>query len=172
MTRRRGQLVLVAALALIVALVPLVFAYLQLGYHGDVESTEPAHVSESTRPLDRSLHDAVSTTDGRYAWPNRAAAVGDVRTHLNRAIAELEGSGAARAAVTEISYNRSRATRWAARNCPRGPDRQFGPCEADRGVVVQQRRGETYVLAVAFDVRVTSAAGETRLRTVLAVQTG
>ena len=55
--------------------------------------------------------------------------------------------------------NASAATDWAATNCPGGSGRRFGPCEADRGVVVQERAGRTHVLAVAVDVTVTTERG-------------
>lgn len=44
-------------------------------------------------------------------------------------------------------------------NCPVGPARQFGPCETDRGVVIQERVGETHVLVVVFDVTITTERG-------------
>ena len=47
---------------------------------------------------------------------------------------------------------------------PRG---EFGPCEADRGVVVQERVGRTHVVAAGFDVVVVTQDGETQLRTVV-----
>ena len=58
-----------------------------------------------------------------------------------------------------VTYNASAASDWAATNCPGGPGRQFGPCEVDRGVVVQERAGRTHVLAVALDVTVTTERG-------------
>jgi len=167
----RGQLVLIAALALVVALVPLVFAYLQLGYHGDIRPDEPADTAQAERTLDRSLHDAVTGVDGTYSWSNRTAAVTAVRDRLDATSATLERSELSGGVVYDVSANETRATRWATRHCPRGSDRQFGPCEADRGVVVQERSGRTHVLAVAIDVRATTDASETLLRTVLEVRT-
>lgn len=173
MTERdeRGQLVLIAALALVVALVPLVFAYLQLGYHGDSRSGQPGDTRQIERTLDRSLHDAVSDTEGAYPWNRRTAAVTEIRDHLDSTIVHLERADLSDGVVSEVSYNETRATRWAALNCPRGPNRQFGPCAAERGVVVQERNGRVHVLAVAVDVRVTTARSESRLRTVLDVRT-
>nr|WP_254279967.1 hypothetical protein [Halomicroarcula marina] len=52
-------------------------------------------------------------------------------------------------------------------NCPSGPDRQFGDCAADRGVVVQERLGRTHVLGVAVDVTTTTERGETAVTAVL-----
>ena len=59
-----------------------------------------------------------------------------------------------------------------AANCPGGPNRDFGPCEATDGVVVQERAGETVVLAVAFDVRVTTERGWSRSTLVVRATTG
>jgi len=58
-----------------------------------------------------------------------------------------------------VDYNRSAARAWAREGCPKGPGRRFGSCDARDGVVVQERAGETTLLAVAFDVRVTTARG-------------
>ncbi|WP_224447668.1 DUF7261 family protein [Haloprofundus salilacus] len=44
-------------------------------------------------------------------------------------------------------------TQWAETNCPRGPNREFGPCESFGGVVVQERAGDAVVVAVSLDVR-------------------
>lgn len=170
-THRRGQLVLIAALALVVALVPLVFAYLQLGYHGDVRSAQSVDTAQVERTLDRSLHDAVSRTDGQYSWSRRGEAVAAVRTDLDDTVADVERSALSDGVVYDVSYNQTRAARWASRQCPAGPARQFGPCEAVQGVVVQERLGRTHVLAVAVDVRATAETTETRRRFVLAVRT-
>jgi hypothetical protein len=169
--RNRGQLVLVAALALVVALVPLVFAYLQLGYQDDFRSEQSVDTAQVERTLDRSLHAAVASTDGQYSWSRRGAAVTAVRTQLNGTIADLERSQLSEAIVYKVSYNTTRADRWARQNCPSGPNRRFGSCEADRGIVVQQRQGQTQILAVAVDVRATAETTESRLRTVLVVRT-
>jgi len=172
MSRSRGQLVLVAALALIVALVPLVFAYLQLGYQDDLQPTQQGETGQIERTLDRALHDAAAETAGEYEWPQRTAAVAAVHGRLNGTIRELERAELTEGVIYEIQYNASRAAEWAAQYCPGGPDRQFGPCEAEGGVVVQERAGETHVLAVAVDIRTTATASEGRLRLVLGVQTG
>lgn len=55
--------------------------------------------------------------------------------------------------------NESATRAWARENCPVGPNRQFGACRASDGVVVQERAGDTTVLAVAFDVRATTGRG-------------
>jgi len=58
-----------------------------------------------------------------------------------------------------VSYNRSVADRMARSRCPGGAGRRFGDCTAIDGVVVQDRVDETHVLAVAFDVTVTTDRG-------------
>jgi hypothetical protein len=83
--------------------------------------------------------------------------VAAVREGLQPTLESLNRSALARTTVVQVTYNASLATAWRARNCPSGPARQFGPCGADRGVVVQERAGKTHVLAVAFDVRVVGA---------------
>lgn len=169
----RGQLVLAAALVLVVALVPMVLAYLQLGYHGDVRSGlggDPATDTEVV--LDRSVHDASEGVAAEYRWEERSDAVRAVRDRLASPIRTLERSRLEAGVATAIRYDEGRARALAARNCPAGPDRQFGSCEASGGVVVQDRGGDTHVLAVAFEVTITTPDGRTQLRTLVEIDTG
>lgn len=171
---RRGQLVLVAALVLVVALVPMVLAYLQLGYQGDVHATvEGDPAVDAERVLDRAVHDASAGVPGTYRWEDRSEAVRRVRDRLSDPIRTLERSRLADGIAYEIAYDDGRAQVWADRNCPGGADsdRQFGSCEVIDGVVVQERGGRTHVLAVAFEVTVTRPDGRTTLRTVLEIRT-
>ncbi len=169
---RRGQFVLLAAAALVVALVPMTLAYLQLGYHEDVGAAgvgaDP--VRDAERVLDRALQDAVAGVPDDHAWSNRTGAVDAVRGRLDADLSTLARSRVEHGTVYDVTYNGSRAAAWEAGNCPGGPDRQFGSCHVDRGVVVQERAGRTHVLAVAFDVRVTTADG--RWRATLVVRVG
>jgi hypothetical protein len=71
----------------------------------------------------------------------------------------------------EITYNQSRGQRWASDNCPRGPSREFGACQTTKGVVVQERQGRTYVLAVALDIETTTPTREELVATVIRVET-
>lgn len=66
--------------------------------------------------------------------------------------------------------DREAARAWVTEgNCPDGPGREFGDCIAERGVVVQERAGETVVVAVAFDVAVTTPNGRQELTLVVRV---
>ncbi|MFB6308591.1 MAG: hypothetical protein ABEH35_04600, partial [Haloarculaceae archaeon] len=130
---RRGQLVLVAAALVAVALGPILLAYLQLGYHADVQATgdygEPT--AQVTRVLDRAVSTTAADVTGEYGWTERDAAVAALRAALSPRIRNVERSGVERGTVHNVTYNQSAARKWAARNCPGGPDRQFGDCEAD-----------------------------------------
>lgn len=175
MTRRtagRGQLVLLAAAALAVALVPMTLAYLQLGYHDDVGSAglEEAPVHNAERVLDRAVSDAIDGVPAGYAWSDRGAAVTAVRDRLEGDLSTLNHTRVDAGTVYGVTYNHTRAVAWEGDHCPSGPDRQFGPCRVDRGVVVQERAGRTHVLAVAFDVRITAPDG--RWRATLVVRAG
>ena len=165
----RAQLVLVAAAVVAVALAPVVVAYVQLGYHADVTASEEfdAPAENADRLLTRAVHDAAADVPAHYEWDEREAAVGDVRSELAPRLDALRSSRVEEGTVYQVEYNRSAADAWRQANCPGGPNRQFGGCEADRGVVVQKRAGETHVLAVAFDVRVTTDDSEMGLRIVL-----
>ncbi|QIO22042.1 hypothetical protein [Haloarcula sp. JP-L23] len=167
--RRRGQLVLVAAALVAVALAPVVLAYLQLGYHDDVRAT--AEYGDPTagtlRVLDRAVATTSSDVPGDYSWARRTVAVTSVRDELRPTLARLRTVRIERGTVTAIAYNASVATAWADASCPSGPDRQFGDCVADRGVVVQNRTDRTHVLGVAVDVTTTTERGETTITVVV-----
>jgi hypothetical protein len=154
---RRGQVVLVAAVVVALAFVPVLMAYLQLGYHADVTASEGyTHPTRSgERVLERAVVNASDGVPDDYRWGQRRAAVATVHDRLSPRLEDLKASRVERGTVYRVSYNRSAAAAYAARHCPGGPDRQFGACRAHRGVVVQQRAGETHVLAVAFDLSVT-----------------
>ncbi len=158
--RDRAQLVLATAAIVAVALAPVVFAYLQLGYTGDVAASNEydAPVQNAKSVLSRAGQDAVQDTDS-YQWSDRDAAITAVRSELRPDLDTLRASRVESGTVYQVEYNQSTARAWAQNNCPRGPNRQFGDCVAERGVIVQNRGGETNVLAVAFDIRVTTERG-------------
>lgn len=168
----RAQLVLAAAGVIAIALVPMLIAYLQLGYHADVaagaDAERPGENVE--RALERAARDAATDADGDYAWSQRRLAVASVNRSLAEPIATLEASRVEEGVAYDIRRNGSAAERWAAADCPRGPNRRFGDCEARGGVVVQERAGETTALAVAFDVTRTDPVGETSLTLTIAVR--
>jgi hypothetical protein len=156
----RGQLVLVAAGVIAVALVPMVVAYLQLGYNADVQAGGDLAAPEENaeRLLSRAVHDA-AVTNG--TTPGDAAA----RTRENMApwLDRLRTARLADGVAYQASYNRTAAAEWATADCPTGPGREFGPCRAEDGVVVQERAGDVHAVAVAVDVTVVTRDGETRL---------
>lgn len=160
---------LVAAAVAAMALVPALAAYLQLGYHGDVraggEFTAP--VENAERVLGRGVHAAAADIAGDYDWSDREAAVDAVRADLADRVETLRSSRVERGTAYRVSYNQSAAAAWADANCPDGRGRQFGPCEARQGVVVQERAGETVVVAAAFDVTAVSERGETEVTLVV-----
>lgn len=155
MTRDRGQVVLLAAVVVAVALVPMALAYAQLGYEGGGDDAASAPgVDDARRALSSSFTGAVVETDGEYDWDERAAAVAAVRADLTDDVARVEDAAAAGDRSLVVSYNGSEATGWAARNCPGGRGRAFGDCTVRDGVVVQRRGNETAVVAAAFDLAV------------------
>lgn len=169
--RSRGQLVLAAAAVLAVALMPIVFAYLQLGYHEDVRASDgyTAPGENAERVLSRAVHQSATDVPAEYDWDERRDAVDRVRSRLDPQLQQLRSARVEGGTVYRVAYNQSATSDWAARNCPSGPNRQFGACTADRGVVVQNRAGQTHVLAVAFDVRIVTERGQMEL--VLVVET-
>jgi hypothetical protein len=167
----RGQLVLAAAAIIALALVPVVVAYLQLGYHPDVTASThyDGHGENAERFLERAVHEAGANATGEYAWPERGRAVDAVRGELAPRLDTLNASQVAEGVAYAVRYNRSAANAWADTNCPGGRGRAFGSCRGDRGVVVQERAGETVVLAAAFDVDVTTPRGHRDLTLVVRV---
>ena len=172
MTRERAQLVLVAAAVVAVALAPVVVAYLQLGYHDDVRASADydAPAANAQRVLDRAVHESATGIPGEYGWDEREEAIAEVRDRLEPRLAELESARVEEGTAYQVAYNESEAESWADENCPGGPNRQFGGCDTIEGMVVQDRIGETHVLAVAFDLRVTSERGWIRETVVVPVK--
>ena len=164
----RGQTVLAAAAVLALALVPLGFAYLQLGYHEDVAATTEAERpgSETVRLLERAVYDAGGEATG-HPWAGRAGAAQQVRNALAPRERDIEAVQVERGVAASIERNDSAAASWAAANCPYGAGRLFGDCEALGGLVLQERADETHLVAVAYDVRVVDDRGETALTVVI-----
>lgn len=160
--KERGQLVLLAAAALAVALVPMAVAHLQLGYQEDVESAtvDSPPLFETERVLHRGVDDAASAIPAEYNWSDRDGAITTVKDRLSPTLTALNRSRLNEGTVSSVSFARTRASEWSDTNCPRRPDRQFGVCVADGGVVVQERLGDTHVLAVAVEITITTRRGE------------
>lgn len=154
---------LVTAAIVAIALVPMVVAYLQLGYHADVEASadhdRPARNAEHV--LNRAVDNASGSVAGEYEWEQRVLAADAVNRTLDLTFGQVEQSRLQSSIAYEVRQNSSAAVDTATDNCPRGPDRAFGSCETRGGIVVQERAGETHILAVALDVRVTSERGRT-----------
>jgi hypothetical protein len=167
-SRDRGQLVLLAAIALVVALVPLVLAYTQLGYHADVRSgTATTPGAEVERTLDRGLQNATEDVAVTYRWTDRETAAATVRNRMEPVLAAVVESRLAEGTAIQVSYNQTRTAAWVQANCPGGPNRQFGSCEAMSGLAVQERANRTHVLGAAFDVQVTTPETDLQFTTVV-----
>lgn len=161
--RSRGQLVLVAAVVVAVALLPVVLAYLQLGYHADVRASADYDdpTEDAVGALTRSLHRAASAVPANYGWRDRGAAAQRVRDRLKPTVRRVEHGRIDAGTARHVSFNGTEARRWAASSCPGGPSREFGACEAIDGVVVQDRTGRTHVLGIVVDITVTTDRGRT-----------
>lgn len=167
----RGQLVLLTAAAVAIALVALLFAYLGLAYAGDVDATradeDPGR--DLDRALDRAVVNATGATAGRYRWSARAAAVDAFRDAIEPDLRTLETARASDGVIVTIDHAPAAARAWADASCPGGRNRAFGPCEADGGVVVQKRADEAAVVAAAFDLLIVGEDGETRLTLIVTI---
>ncbi|MFK5603435.1 DUF7261 family protein [Haloferax volcanii] len=156
----RGQLVLVSGAVVVVALLTLLVVHAQLGFAGVTETAEPPPLGDIVETTEDAVELATAGVAGRYDWAERDAAVADFRSRLNPALTNVER---ARPGGVALTTNDSAASGWALRNCPDGPSREFGPCVADDGVVVQERAGETTVVAVLVDVRIATPRSRTDL---------
>ncbi|WP_284012361.1 DUF7261 family protein [Halobaculum litoreum] len=169
--RDRAQLVLLAAAVVVAALVPMALAYLTLGAHPDVAATvdERGPPGEDTRrALDRAVANASAGLD-RRPWNRREEAVAAFDAVLAGDVRGIETARLSETVAVDVTRNATAASAWAAAHCPRGPNRAFGDCAVVDGVVVQERAGETTLLAVAFDVRVVDPEGTTDLTVLVAV---
>jgi hypothetical protein len=147
--------VLLAAGVVTVALVAMLLAFVQLGYHADVGARDAAVPpdEDTRRVLAGAVDRAAVRVDGRD-WTNRSGAADRVDATVDAAVRNLSDVAAAEGRAMTVEQNATAAASLAA-DCPTGPNREFGDCEALGGVVVQERAGEVALLGVALDVRVT-----------------
>jgi hypothetical protein len=164
MSRRRGQLVLLAAAVVVTALVPMLLAYAQLGYAADATTTpdERTTLTDAKRALERTVAEAAGAVSNGTAADQHRRATDLTATRLDPTVAAIESSGTARGVTVDVAHNASAARRWGRSNCPRGPDRAFDACVADAGVITQTRTDTTALVAVAVDVRVRGPDGTAR----------
>lgn len=162
----RGQFVLLAGLVVALAFLAMLTAYLQLGYHGDVAAGDVDRpVDDSTAFLARATHAEARALRGEFTWSEREAAVSALRDRLRIRLTTLERARVTTGIAVDVSFNDSVANQRVDEQCPSGSGRAFGPCDADRGVVIQERTGRTLTLAVGYDVTVTTEDRTTRLTT-------
>lgn len=159
----RGQVVLLAAVVVAMALVAMTLAYAQLGYDpGDSRADPEVSLADRQRAVER----AVATVEGdlgRPPWTVRDTTLDRLNESLRTEFDRLERSPTASTRAVRIEGNGSLAVRVAADRCPSGPMRTFGDCEAYGGVVVQERAGETTLVAVAVDLSVRGPGDRRRL---------
>lgn len=165
----RGQLVLVAAAVIAIGLVPILFAYLQLGFHPDVDRTPAVAGDDAVAYLDRSVHDAAAATAGDYAAHESDGLADAVRDSIDDDIEALARSRLEEGVGYEVTYNATAAAGWEGAACETGPGARFGECAADGGVVVQPRAGDAVLVAVAFDVRAIGPESTAELTVVIDV---
>jgi hypothetical protein len=168
----RGQLVLVATAVVAIGLAPVLLAYLQLGYHPDVDQRPDVAGGQAVDYLDRSVHDAAAATAGEYAWRDRAAMAAAVRDRIDADVEILERTRLDEGVTYRVGYNDTAAEAWVGDHCVRGDGKRFGDCRVDGGVAMQERADEAVLLAVAFDVRVVGPQGESELAVVVEVGGG
>lgn len=171
-TGGRGQVVLLAAGVVAVALGAMLLSYLQVAA---VSTPEPAGGVESEvtagdvrRALDRAVANASRSVPADARDDPNA-----VRTRFTDTLADdvstLRAGWERGGAVVTVAANASAADAWADNRCPDGPRRQFDDCTASDGLVTQERLDEAYVVAVALDVRIETDRRTTRATFVVPV---
>jgi len=165
---RRAQVVIAMAVVVTIALVPIAAAYLQLGYVAD-DTTPSRHsdASDVTAALSQAVADAEGQVAGEYTWSERSASATAARAWLDPRLVGIETPRDADSIAIRIAYNDSMATRVATSKCPHGDGREFGACRTDGGIVVQERDGDTVLVAVAFDIRIQTPDRSTSMTTVV-----
>lgn len=153
----RGQLVLVAAAAIAVALLLVLTASVQLGYTGGATGTPNAADADALDAAERAALEAATDRQAEHTWNDRQDVVDDVTEAVDKRADRIETAGVERGVVYRIERNQSAAADRVDRVCPQGDGRSFGSCRAIDGIVVQERVGETHVVAVAIDLRVVTA---------------
>lgn len=140
------------AVVVTIALVPVATAYLQLGYTTATRTDHHTTAANVDRALAQAVSYAAGETTGRYDWTDRTDAIEHLHQTLDPRLESLESPTDPNSIAVTIAYNQSHASHVAATECPTGPGRDFGPCRASRGIVVQERAGETVILGVALDL--------------------
>jgi hypothetical protein len=165
---RRGQFVLAAAVVVAVALVPMLTAYLQLGYPADAaaERADTPRLADARAALDRAVARSAAAVADRPPADGTAAAE-RVVTALDRTTEALSAGGAPADRTYLVAGNATVAADLARTDCPTGERRRFGGCRAVGGVVVQERLGRPTVVAAAVDLRIEGPDERTRVTLVL-----
>jgi len=114
----------------------------------------------------------VLTKATEQPWAARSGAASQANRSLKSDIDAIEAAQVDRGVAATIEQNASAAVAWRSENCPSGSGREFGACAARGGLVLQERAGETHLVAVAFDVTVVSERGETELTVVVRLGSG
>ncbi|SDZ92287.1 hypothetical protein SAMN04488065_1240 [Haloplanus vescus] len=157
MTRRRGQLVLLAAAVVVTALVPMLLAYAQVGASDavvDPTADERAALEDTRRTLERSVSETTLALANRSGPDAHGTVATRAGTRFEQTAATLRESGTERGVAVSVERNATAAREWASDACPRGPARTFGTCVATDGVVTQTRANTTAFVAVAVDVSI------------------
>lgn len=153
-------MIIAMAVVVTIALVPIAAAYLQLGYASAAQTLDTDDASAVDRALEQAVGGAENEVVGEYQWTDRQAAVDRTRDRLDPRIEGIESPGGHETVAVTVTYNQTLASETASAECPSGNGREFGPCRASRGIVVQERADETVIVAVALDVHVVSEEGE------------
>lgn len=151
-------MVIVAGAVVAVALIAVLGAVLQLGYHPGHDDGDGLTPPEETRRVVTEVLDTEEETVRESAWEDRQEAVAALQIALEERFQVLERTPIE--SIRRVRFAPEMAAERLAELCPRGPGQQFGPCVAIDGVIVQDRGGSTHLVAVVLRVTVTTDESE------------
>lgn len=163
-TGTRGQLVLVAAAVIAIALLVILAAYVQLGYTGDVRAV--AATDAPTADAGVALEQAASIAGSRATGDSPRATARAFDRTFREAVATIESVDVDRTAVYRVDRNTTAAMQYVQR-CEAAA---FGSCTVIDGIIIQQRAGTPTVWGVTVDLRVVSPDMETEQTRLLHVR--
>ncbi|WP_231858872.1 DUF7261 family protein [Haloquadratum walsbyi] len=183
----RGQVVLVAATVVAIALLTMVFAYTQLGSisfdtadeassridtGGTIVNPGSPVIALDTvhNQLTASVQAAVFDDRKKHNWNERQRVIERVRTDVTEDFHRIELYHIQEGRSLTLNFAASHAHERAHMQCPGGPNRMFGQCQSVNGIIIQSRAEEVTIVAIAVEVQVISPTETTNATFMITVE--
>jgi hypothetical protein len=158
-------MVILAGVVAAVALIAILGAALQLGYHPGQQPNTDLAPPEETRRVVADVLETEEATVREAAWEDREGAVDALETALDDRLRTLERRPVG--SIRLVRFAPDAALSKLSELCPRTAGKRFGPCVAIDGIVVQNRDDTTHLVAVVLEVTVIADETETVLTLVV-----